>query len=254
MKFARSGWTFAQTPIWTICDSRLSDGTLRLFAYLAWRQGNDAYCWPSLSTICRDLHTSPTTIRRRFRELEDAGYLEITHRTGRSNHYTIHADPHSASKTYTPPKNHSGSANPYQEWQGTPTKNGRGGTESDRGPLPTMAGGDTKSDGAPLPELAGGGTKSGTHDDKIGQQKQNKEKKDNLSSLWTHIQETMRSVMAIETFTTHWDPATAELADDVLTIRLPSAQSFVATQRQHSWLARAITAQHHVEPRFVAPS
>ena len=254
MKFARSGWTFAQVPIWTICDPRLSDGALRLFAYLAWRQGNDAYCWPSISTICRDLHTSPTTARRRLRELAHAGYLKITHRTGRSNHYALHADPHSASDTYTPPNNGIVSANPSQECQGTPTIFGRGGTESDRGPLPTMAGGSTKSDRGPLPKLTGRATKSGTHDDKIEQQKQDKEKEDISSSLWTDIQNTIRSTMTCDTFTTHWHRATAELADNVLTISLPSYRSFVATQRQHSWLARAITAHHNLEPRFVAPS
>jgi DNA-binding transcriptional MocR family regulator len=75
MKFRKKGWVFAQTPIWAACDPNISDGAHRLLVYLAWRQGNDNGCWPSRARMARDLNASRETIRRRLRELEDAGYL-----------------------------------------------------------------------------------------------------------------------------------------------------------------------------------
>jgi DNA-binding transcriptional MocR family regulator len=102
MKFTKKGWIFAQTPIWTICDPNITDGALRLFAYLAWRQGNDNSCWPSVPTMAHDLNVSEQTIRRRLRELESENYLVTTHRIGRSSDYSLVADPDDASSKYTP--------------------------------------------------------------------------------------------------------------------------------------------------------
>ncbi len=65
MSVQKKGWTFAQTPIWAACDPDLSDGAHRLLVYLAWRQGSDNACWPSLSTMARDLGAHADTIRRR---------------------------------------------------------------------------------------------------------------------------------------------------------------------------------------------
>lgn len=239
MKFSRSGWTFAQTPIWAICDRRLSTGAYRLFSYLAWRQGNDAYCWPSINTIQRDLGASRNTIRRQLRELEDLGYLQTTHRSGRSNHYALIADPNldppahnrQASDEYTPLKNEGG--HPSQKRGGSPLKN----------------------EGGPPSKMSWGGAKNEPHDDKIERQIQDSEKPDDdISSLWPAIKGTIMSTMAAETYNAHFATAIpGPLQDGTLTIQLPSARSHAATGRLHLRLARAIAAQHHITPRFVAP-
>ena len=97
-----NGFTFSQVPVWATCDPRISDGAHRLLTYLVWRQGNSPNCWPKVSTIAGDMHTSEKTIRRRIDELERQGYLLVTERPGTSNLYHIIADPEGAPESYTP--------------------------------------------------------------------------------------------------------------------------------------------------------
>ena len=84
---SRTGWHFAQVPIWMICDDEISDGAKALFAYLQWRQGRDAACWPAISTMAHDMHVSSTTIKRRLHELVEHGYVIKTQRTGKTTLY-----------------------------------------------------------------------------------------------------------------------------------------------------------------------
>ncbi len=84
-----SGWTFSQIPIATTQDHALSDGAFRLFAYLVWRQGNKDNSWPLVGTMADDLGVSHDTITRRVKELEDAGYIEVERRPGKSSLYTV---------------------------------------------------------------------------------------------------------------------------------------------------------------------
>jgi DNA-binding MarR family transcriptional regulator len=88
-----TGWTFAQVPIWLLCNHDISDGAKVLFAYLKYRQGTDAACWPSKETMARDLGISKDTVTRRIRELDDATYIKRHIRAGTTTLYELVADP-----------------------------------------------------------------------------------------------------------------------------------------------------------------
>jgi hypothetical protein len=91
--FQVKGWTFAQAPIWLLCDQRLSAPAKVLALYLVYRQRSNAACWPAIPRMAHDLSVSADTVRRRCRELQQAGYLKVTPRSGRSNLYTLSAIP-----------------------------------------------------------------------------------------------------------------------------------------------------------------
>ncbi|MBU1173439.1 MAG: helix-turn-helix domain-containing protein [Proteobacteria bacterium] len=88
-----TGWTFAQVPIWLLCNEGISDGAKTLFAYLKYRQGTDAACWPSKQTIADDLGVSTETVGRRLGELDAHGYVVRHTRRGRSTLYEMLAEP-----------------------------------------------------------------------------------------------------------------------------------------------------------------
>jgi len=88
-----NGWTFAQIPIWVICDPDISDGAKTLLGYLKYRQGTDAACWPTKATIAEDLQVSKDTVSRRMKELVAAKYVKRIIRPGHSNLYQLIADP-----------------------------------------------------------------------------------------------------------------------------------------------------------------
>jgi hypothetical protein len=64
-----------------------------LFAYLKYRQGTDAACWPSKTTMANDLGVSKPTIERRLKALIETGYVKRKVRPGMTNLYVLHADP-----------------------------------------------------------------------------------------------------------------------------------------------------------------
>jgi hypothetical protein len=88
-----TGWTFAQIPVWLLTNTELSDGAKVMFAYLKYRQGKDAACWPSYSAIAQDLGITERTAMNRAAELENAGYIERQRRPGRSNLFVLKAAP-----------------------------------------------------------------------------------------------------------------------------------------------------------------
>lgn len=102
MSNRKQGWTFAQVPIWAICDPRISDGAKTLLAYLVWRQGENPDAWPSVQRMADDLRVSKSTVSRRIEELDAVGYTHITYRPGQSSLYAMVADPDNASHQYTP--------------------------------------------------------------------------------------------------------------------------------------------------------
>jgi hypothetical protein len=233
MKFTKKGWIFAQTPIWTICDPNITDGALRLFAYLAWRQGNDNSCWPSVPTMAHDLNVSEDTIRRRLRELESENYLVTTHRIGRSNDYSLIADPNDASSNYTP----------------TPRKS-KGGQK--RKPPANLQGGPRKSEGGPPAELRGGPRKSAGHDDRKEQGEHDGERRDKAGSLWSDVKDSLRSIMTAATFEAHFITATpVALEGSNLVVALTNPRSLEAIQRLNGRIIDAIRAQHQVNLTFI---
>lgn len=114
-----NGWTFAQVPMKAILNPNLSDGAKTLLAYITWRQGTDAGCWPSVPRMAADLGVSEDTIMRRVAELEKAGHLTVTRETGKTNRYTVVADPSQKCDPLQP-------CDPPQECEGTPGKSAGG--------------------------------------------------------------------------------------------------------------------------------
>jgi hypothetical protein len=231
MHYRKKGWVFAQVPIWAICDPNLSAGALRLLAYLAWRQGNDGSCWPSLGRMQTDLGCGERTVQRHLRELEEAGYLVTTRRPGRSNTYSLVADPScdpgfdklntgegeglTASERYTPTPVNSGGGAP-SKMAGTPVK-------PDGGAPSEMAGTRVKPGGGVPSEMAGTPVNSGTHDDKKEQEKKDKEKGDDtFLSLWSSVLKALRLQMTRATFETWLVTATARWDGQTLTVQLKS--------------------------------
>lgn len=209
MRFRKKGWTFAQVPIWAVCDPNISDGALRLLAYLAWRQGNDNSCWPSVSRMAQDLRSSPKTIQRRLRELEETGYLVTRHRRGRSNEYTLVADPDGASEKHIPTARR----------EQTPVR-------TDRGTPPKLTGTPVKSDQGPRSNLSGTPVRSDAHDDKKGQEENEREKGDEAFQLqWSRTLEALQLRMTRATFDLWFAGASARRDGDTLSIQLQNQQA-----------------------------
>lgn len=82
-------------PIWVeaLLSQDLTPAEHRVWVYLGWRQGDNAYCWPAQATIATDMGLTVQGVRNITRRLEDKGWLRIDrgagpgrgHRTG----YTV---------------------------------------------------------------------------------------------------------------------------------------------------------------------
>lgn len=210
MRFEKQGWVFAQTPIWATCDFNISDGAYRLFTYLDWRQGNDDYCWPSLARIARDLNLSRSTVRRRLRELEQAGYLITRHRVGRSSQYSLVADPDNASDKHTPTP-------------GTPDGgqwfNPDGGGRSN---LPHSPG---RKDGTIASEATCTSVGPDGHDDRKGQEKKDKEKQEAQLAGWLPVLAALRQQMTASSFDQWLADSTACREGDTVVVQLADERS-----------------------------
>lgn len=83
---SNDGW--AKVPAQLIL-SDMPAGALQLYAYLAWRQGENDTAWPSWATIADDLGMHNRTVARHLRRLEDAGWIVCQRDKGAVNHYSV---------------------------------------------------------------------------------------------------------------------------------------------------------------------
>ena len=60
--------------------SELPHRVVAVYIYLADRTNENNECWPAIPTIASDLKLSPSTVRRRIRDLRKAGLLETEQR------------------------------------------------------------------------------------------------------------------------------------------------------------------------------
>lgn len=60
--------------------TELPHGAVAVYIYLADRTNENNECWPAIPTIAADLKLSPSTVRRRIRDLKKAGLLETEQR------------------------------------------------------------------------------------------------------------------------------------------------------------------------------
>lgn len=165
----KKGWVFSQIAIWVTCDATLSDGAHRVYCYLAWRQGRDSCCWPSVERMAADLHVSRATARRHLRELERVGYVKTQPRVGRSSLYTVVADPNGASDKYGPDAR--GQNLRAEGGRDEASSEATGVRGKDDGPppsdvIPTR----DRSDGPPPSGMSGTPVTGDGHDDRKGQE------------------------------------------------------------------------------------
>jgi len=91
--FGLRGFTFAQLPIWLIGSTNVDAQGKVVYAYLVWRQGRNAGCWPSMERIAADLGLSRRTVVRILQYLEDTGYIAIKLVPGKNNTYSAVGEP-----------------------------------------------------------------------------------------------------------------------------------------------------------------
>ena len=60
--------------------TELPHRSVAVYIYLADRTNENNECWPAIPTIASDLKLSPSTVRRRIRDLKKAGLLETEQR------------------------------------------------------------------------------------------------------------------------------------------------------------------------------
>ena len=60
--------------------TELPHRAVAVYIYLADRTNENNECWPASPTIASDLKLSPSTVRRRIRDLKKAGLLETGQR------------------------------------------------------------------------------------------------------------------------------------------------------------------------------
>ena len=108
---------------------------------LSHRANNDGFCWPSVTTISKDTGLDAKTVRAAVSFLEDAGFLQVDRRSGRSNHFQLDVK-FISSLVDTPTE--SGSSTPTDITSATPAVIGIGKvstpTENGSTPLPKTEG------------------------------------------------------------------------------------------------------------------
>lgn len=60
--------------------TELPHRAVAVYIYLADRTNENGECWPAIPTVAADLKYSPSTVRRRIRDLRKAGLLETEQR------------------------------------------------------------------------------------------------------------------------------------------------------------------------------
>mgnify|MGYP003305189145 CR=1 FL=1 len=106
-----------QDRVWEI--DLPSSAKLVLLA-LAYRADASGSCYPSLSGLCNLTGMDVKTIRKAIRSLVAEGLLEVVGRGGRSPLYRVTPTKNGTTKFGTPTN-----IDPSQNWEDTPTKNGR---------------------------------------------------------------------------------------------------------------------------------
>lgn len=100
---------FAVIPEWIVFHDTLSPQAIRLYAVLSRYADRAGHAYPSRARLAADLHvSSPKTVDRALRELEDAGAVSIECRYDAagdrtSNGYTVHNTPAGVGTQMTPP-------------------------------------------------------------------------------------------------------------------------------------------------------
>lgn len=108
MKIVSEYPLFSIVPEWLI-ESKVSDNGLRVYATLCrFADKIDGSCWPSINTIAKRCHKSPSSVKRAIKELKDIGAIEVKaryledHAGQTSNLYIIKFNPAYTKSDTTP--------------------------------------------------------------------------------------------------------------------------------------------------------
>src|SRR6266853_586514 len=81
---------FTQVPNFILTNKDLSVGAKLYYAMLLKYAREKDYCFPGQQTLATDMGSSERSVRTYQKELEDAGFLEVTQRgLGRTSLYTL---------------------------------------------------------------------------------------------------------------------------------------------------------------------
>lgn len=82
---------FTQVPNVILIDKVISVGAKLAYAMLLKYAWSEAACFPGQVKLAEDMGAGERSIRTYLKELEDAGYLEVTQRgLGKTNLYRLH--------------------------------------------------------------------------------------------------------------------------------------------------------------------
>ena len=82
---------FTQVPNFILTNKDLSVGAKLTYAMLLKYAWSDDACFPGQQTLATDLGAGERSVRTYLKELEDAGFLEVTQRgLGKTNLYRLH--------------------------------------------------------------------------------------------------------------------------------------------------------------------
>ena len=81
---------FTQVPNFILTEPNLSVGAKMTYAMLLRYAWQNDYCFPGQQTLAEDMGSSERSVRTYQKELEDAGFLEVTHRgLGKTSLYKL---------------------------------------------------------------------------------------------------------------------------------------------------------------------
>ena len=81
---------FTQVPNFILTNKDLSVGAKLYYAMLLKYAREKDYCFPGQQTIADDMGSTDRSVRTYQKELEQAGFLEVTQRgLGKTNHYKL---------------------------------------------------------------------------------------------------------------------------------------------------------------------
>ena len=82
---------FTQVPNFLLTNKDLSVGGKLAYAMLLKYAWSDDACFPGQQTLATDMGAGERSVRTYLKELEDAGFLEVTQRgLGKTNIYRLH--------------------------------------------------------------------------------------------------------------------------------------------------------------------
>lgn len=99
----QGNWALSRIPIWTVCDTALTDNSFRLLSYLQCLEGDNDGCSSTIARMVADTGMGRRTVQRSLLNLEQCGYLERRTKAGRPTVYVTKSGPEDVKDRFSPP-------------------------------------------------------------------------------------------------------------------------------------------------------